>query len=75
MKFVMNHFPLARRRSLLDNDLLLGNNVVDSMSILDLVLFVEEEFGVSVDAEDLLPENFQSIVSMSNFVSSKLNGH
>lgn len=72
-EFVMNHFPLARQRALHDDDLLLENNVVDSMGILDLVLFVEEKFGIRVETEELLPANFQSIASLSNFVSSKLN--
>jgi acyl carrier protein len=41
---------------------------------LEVVSFVENEFGIVVSDEDLLPENFGSIQSLTNFVHGKSSG-
>jgi acyl carrier protein len=53
---------------------LLTNGLIDSLGILEVVSFVENEFGIVVSDEDLLPENFGSIHSLSNFVHEKTTG-
>ena len=73
-QFIINHFPRARQRWMIDDDSLLGNGIVDSLGVLDLVAFVEGEFGITIDAEELLPANFQSIASLTCFVKTKLDG-
>jgi acyl carrier protein len=70
--FITRHFPGARMRPMLDHDDLLGSNIVDSIGILDLVLFIEKTFSISVEDEELLPETFQSIASMAEYVVAKL---
>ncbi len=73
--FIQEHFPAARQRTLLEDDALLGSNIVDSMGVLDLVHFAEDEFGIVVDPEELTPENFQSIASLAELVAAKLGAH
>ncbi len=77
--FILGKFPLARRRAVRDEDNLLQGGVLDSLGVLDLVAFVENEFGIQVSDEELLPENFQTIISLAAFVYSKssvgANGH
>jgi acyl carrier protein len=67
-KFVLQTFPLARRRNVTDSADLLESGVIDSLGILDLVTFLQQEFAVSVDDDDLTPENFKSIECMAQFV-------
>ena len=69
--FVISHFPLARKRGVTDSDLLLETGVLDSLGILDVVQFIETEFGLHIDDDELLPENFQSIQNLSQFVQKK----
>ena len=69
--FVISHFPLARKRGVTDSDLLLETGVLDSLGILDVVQFIETEFGLHIDDDELLPENFQSIQNLSEFVQKK----
>ena len=69
--FVLEQFPLARRRPLSDDDSLLESGIVDSLGILELVNFVIEQFGVEVTDEDLQPENFDSIASLTTFVETR----
>jgi acyl carrier protein len=52
----------------------LENGIVDSMNILELVMYVEECFGVKVADNDIVPENFDSVTRMANYVLSKQNG-
>jgi acyl carrier protein len=70
-EFVLGKFPLARKRGVQDKDSLLDGGIVDSMGVLELVDFIQQEFGVQVSDEELLPENFQSIQQLAAFVRSK----
>ena len=53
-----------------DYDIFEGG-VVNSLFAMQLVLFVESEFGVSVDNQDLDLSNFRSIGAIANFVDRK----
>ncbi len=46
--------------------------IADSTGMLDIVLFVEERFGVQVGDADVLPENFDSINAIAIFVAARL---
>jgi acyl carrier protein len=69
--FITTHFPGSRRHVLRNDDSLLASGIIDSLGVLDLVSFIESEFNVGVDDEDLTPENFQSIDRMTAFVERK----
>ncbi len=47
---------------------LFDTGVLDSVGIFDLVTFLEKEFGVSIGDELIVPENFDSVKSVSDFV-------
>jgi acyl carrier protein len=70
-QYIVEKFPLARKRNIGNHDSLLETGVLDSLGILDLVHFLETEFGFQVADEELLPENFQSVDSISVFVTEK----
>jgi acyl carrier protein len=55
-----------------DEDRLLGNGILDSLAILDVVAFIEKEFHITISDDELLPENFNSISNMAVFVQSKI---
>jgi acyl carrier protein len=69
--FIVSKFPLARKRDLADTDLLLESGILDSLGILDVVQFIETEFGIHVEDDELLPENFQNIQRLAEFVQQK----
>ena len=62
---------LVGRGDLRDDDSFLEHGVVDSTGVLELVLFVEEAFGVTVDDDEILPENFNSIGTLAQYVTRK----
>jgi len=56
----------------LDNDLdLIGLNVINSLSVLKLVLFFEKENDISIDLEEIDFSSFKSINSMHQYISEK----
>lgn len=69
--FILNQFPLARKRSIGDADPLLSNGILDSLGILEVVAFVEREFEITVADEELVPESFESIERVARFVEEK----
>ena len=69
--FIVGRFPLAKNTD--DDHRLLANGVLDSLGVLEVVTFIEGEFGFTVTDEELLPENFASISTLSVFVQRKLN--
>lgn len=58
----------------LDDDAsLLELGIVDSVGVMELVLFVEEAFSLQIADDEIVLENFDSITQLSKFVQSKLN--
>ena len=53
--------------SSVDTDLV-GNGVLDSLALVELLAQLEETFGVTISIEDLELENFRSIASIAGFV-------
>ena len=70
-RYIVETFPLAKKRGLKHSDQLLESGILDSMGVLELVEFIEGEFKISLTDEDLLPQNFQSIERISVLVQQK----
>jgi len=56
--------PLGNATSLLET------GVLDSLSLLRLVVFIQERFGITVDDVDLVPENFDSVDAICAYLRS-----
>ncbi len=52
-------------------DSLIEAGVIDSLGIQKLILFLENEFAIKVNDDDVLPENFENIGAISSFISGK----
>ena len=69
---IVRELMSGQERPGLENDTpLLKSGILDSLSLLKLVLFIEKNFSVRVEPEELIPENFASVDAICNFVSSK----
>ncbi len=58
-------------RNLTDTTELKESGILDSLSTLKLVSFLESEYGVEFDANDLEPANLASIEAIERLVQSK----
>jgi acyl carrier protein len=70
-EFILRKFPLAKKQGIKNSDRMLDSGILDSLGVLDVVAFVEQEFAILVSDEDLTPENFQSLDSLTAFVQRK----
>ena len=71
-EFIRQNFPAAQQRDIAVDELLLGANIIDSIGILQIVTYLEEEYDIMVEDDEFIPDNFQSISHIANFVQSKL---
>jgi acyl carrier protein len=71
-QFIEAKSPTVRQGTLQNTDSLLDNNIIDSMGFLDLVTFVESEFNITVEDDELMTENFDSIDSITEFINVKI---
>lgn len=71
--FILETFLFTDDKSALNNeDSFLEKGIIDSTGILELIFFIEEEFGVVVEAEEMIPENLDSVMNAVKFVESKI---
>lgn len=63
--FVRGGVPISPTTSLLDSGL------IDSTGILELVSFLEAEFGIVVPDEDVIPAHFETVQAITTFVDAK----
>ncbi|MCK4606114.1 MAG: acyl carrier protein [candidate division Zixibacteria bacterium] len=59
---------------LTDSGSLLDLGIIDSTGVLELVGFLEEKFEISVEDDDLVPDNLDSIDNLVRFVDAKAAG-
>jgi acyl carrier protein len=71
-EFILANFPAARRQALDEENSLFNTHIVDSMGILDLALYIENAFGLTLKEEEFSAENFESIGALTKFVANKL---
>jgi acyl carrier protein len=70
-EFIVSNFLYGQEGALRDTDSFLGEGIIDSTGVLQLVMFLEESYGFAVADEDLTPENLDSIKSVSDYISRK----
>ncbi|HWY04920.1 MAG TPA: acyl carrier protein [Candidatus Acidoferrum sp.] len=70
--FLVAHFLSGRAENLRDDGSLLGN-AVDSLGVLDLVTFLQDHFQITVEDEDVVPGNLDTVNNLIAFVARKLH--
>jgi acyl carrier protein len=69
--FIISNFYIADPAGLSSDQSLLDAGIVDSTGVLELIGFVEREFGITVDDEEIVPDNLDSISRLAAFVDRK----
>jgi len=54
-----------------DNTSFMDSGILDSTGILELITFVESTFGISIDDDEVLPENLDSLNNLEAFIAKK----
>jgi len=69
--FIIDNFLFGEDPGLEASDSLLASGTVDSTGVLELILFLEETYGIAVADEDLVPENLDTIQRIADYVERK----
>ncbi|NNE45364.1 MAG: acyl carrier protein [Rhodothermales bacterium] len=70
----ISHELLTRETDVAPDDELLLSGLVDSIGVMTLLLFIEEDFGIHVPPEDVTIENFASIRTIDAYLIRRTNG-
>jgi acyl carrier protein len=65
---------LPSSRPLADADSLMDSGAIDSLRLMEFVTHIERKYGVTVDQDDLVPENFDSIEGIAQYIAAR-NGN
>ena len=69
---ILENFLFTDDTSAIGNEeSLLDRGVIDSTGVMEVILFLEEEFGIQVQDDEIIPENLDSISNIKRFVESK----
>jgi acyl carrier protein len=63
--FSSNGYPYPDDASFLEN------GIIDSMNVIELVLFLEQKIGIQVEDSEIVPDNFDSVSRLAEFVRHK----
>ena len=55
-----------------DSDSFMQEGIIDSTGVLELVAFVEDQYDISIDDDEMTPDNLDSIDKLAVFISGKL---
>ena len=70
--FVIQHF-LSGNASMLRADGSLLGDVIDSTGVLDLVAYLQDHFGITVEDDEVVPSNLDTINNLVAYVAKKLD--
>jgi acyl carrier protein len=70
--FIVENFLFGEEGSLKDADSFLETGILDSTGVLQLVGFLEENYGITFEEEELTPENLDSINNIIAYLNRKM---
>jgi acyl carrier protein len=74
-RFIVENFLYGDQKIILkDEDSFSDRGIIDSTGILELVAFVESQFGIAVLDEEMIPENLDSLSKLARYVERKQRG-
>lgn len=71
-KFLLDQEYVIQDEVLDETDSLLERGLIDSVGIINLVSLLEETYRIEIDDDDLMPENFDSLNAIKNYVENKI---
>jgi acyl carrier protein len=70
--FVVETFLFGDGDQLQEDTSFLDDGIIDSTGILELITFLEETYNITIDDDELVPANFDSLANISNYLKRKI---
>jgi acyl carrier protein len=74
LDFLKRQGFLDKTTTLQENDSLSETGVIDSITLLELIDFLERKYSIQIPVEMITPENFDTIAGISQSVLKLKNG-
>ncbi len=71
-EFIVENFLFGNDDGLQDGTSFLEEGIIDSTGVLELVNYLEDEFDITIEDEDLIPENLDSLNNIEGYIQRKL---
>ena len=71
--FIIENFLFGEANGLKDETSFLEEGIIDSTGVLELVEFLEEQFSITVEDDELVPENLDSINNVAAYLERKIS--
>lgn len=72
-QFIAENILKQPSRTIQENEPIITSGLIDSFSLVDLALFVEESFGVHIDDTELNAETFDNIHELVKIIEKRQN--
>jgi len=72
-QFIVSNYLYGQERTFNDDDSFMGEGIIDSTGVLQLVAFLEESYGITVEDEELTPENLDSLNNVAGYLARKMS--
>jgi acyl carrier protein len=70
--FIKENFITGRsQKEISPEESLVDSGIIDSTGILELVMFLEEKYSITIEDEELIPENLDSVKNLVAFLERK----
>lgn len=66
------YFNSFYKDDLTSDDNLFETGALDSTGVMELIMFIQEKFGVTIEVEEVIEENFESIIAVEKMIKAKL---
>jgi acyl carrier protein len=70
-QFIVENFYVSNPSELTDGASLIQGGWIDSTGMLEMITFIEQEYGVRIVDTEVTPENFDSIERIAAFVAAR----
>lgn len=69
--FIVENYLFGNAKGLQDDTSFLEEGIIDSTGILELIAFIEEQFEIEVEDDEIIPENLDSVNKVIVFLEKK----
>jgi acyl carrier protein len=74
-RFIRTNFIFSLDAALQDDQSLLGTGIIDSTGVLELIAYLEKQYQVSFEDNELIAENFDTVQAITRFLETKRAKH
>ena len=69
-----NYFAAGVHPDLRDDDSFLQKGIIDSIGVIELTSFIQNQYDIKIKVPEIIPKNFDTIDNLARYIRMKLKG-